>query len=256
MVSYLPLSSFRKTTGRMFKSVDYTFTYYQGCGTFESKEPACPVCWTKWFPFGPISRLPKLLQENRNALIPERIQEAVIFLNSAHDTFAPVIPAQWIDDMIYWMGLQHPSIEFLLQSNWLDRALQFEHKLSWLKDRIYIATTFQTDDQSILTKFGFMTPCLETRLASISTFKALGYRTRISLEPLYRFNWRRLTDMVEEAGPELVEMGLDNYMNRHKLEIPQPSRESCIIIKENLEALGIEVFLKTSMKKFLEARHG
>lgn len=251
MTVYVNRRHFRKASGRMFKSVDWTFTYYQGCGNFEHDEPSCPVCWTKWFVFGPISRLPKLMWEDPQAIIPEDFHESVIFLNSAHDSLAPVIPEAWIRDMAKWMGLQHPSIEFYIQSKWIHRARKFYDLLHPLRDRLIMGTTLMTTDQDLLNRFSFLIPSIDTRFKGLYYLKSAGFRVRLSLEPLYKFDVHEMAKMVLALQPELVELGLDNYMKQHELEIPQPSREDCLELKDIIEENAIIVHLKASMEKYL-----
>ncbi|MBA7491954.1 hypothetical protein ES702_02502 [subsurface metagenome] len=231
----------------MFRSVDYTATYYQGC------DHGCPWCWTL-FQRGPISHEPRLLQRDEYQLLKER--EACIFLNSAHDSFALCIPTDWILQMLRWIGRQHPSLEFYLQSQAVERTLNEEvilEQLLQVRDRVIIGTTIQTDREDIIRMFS-EAPSISRRYQAMLKFKELGFRLRLSLEPLFDFNYAKLADIVLNIGPELVEIGLDNYAHRHKLDIPQPDYMGFRFLVDDMKGAGIRVCEKRSMKKWREGK--
>lgn len=233
----------RPSKGRMFSSVDYTGTYYQGC------DHGCLICWTRWMWGGPISHEPRLMQTDEYELLDER--EAVIFLNSAHDSLAECNPTEWILAMLRWIGRQHPSLEFYIQSQNPERALTqpILHALEQVKPRVILGTTIQTNRQDIIDSFSKAPPIIR-RVYAMLRLGALGFRLRLSLEPLYAFDYLDLRDLVISIGPELVEVGLDNYGHRHKLNIPQPNLSDYLCLKEDLEEVGIRVNEKKSIRKW------
>ena len=247
MTEYVPLRYFRRSAGNMFESVDYTFTYIQGCGYDRVFYP-CPVCWAKYMG---ISHEAKLVWEDPEAMIPPSIREATIFLNSAHDSFAPRIPDQWIQQMIRWMSRQDPSIRFYLQSKFLPRARDFD-ELHMLRDRVIMGTTLMTTSQSLLDDAGFKVTPVKDLYETLAFFRDAGFRVRLSLEPLYSFNPRIMADRVKRLEPEVVEVGLDNYLGRHRIPIPQPTRESVRLLLQELAPLtNTRVILKKGMKRWL-----
>lgn len=231
----------RKSKGRMFKSVDWTATYYQGCNH------DCVVCWTKFMPGGPISHQPRLMQTDEHQVIKGKT--GVCFMNSAHDTFAACIPDSWITEMLRWIRRQHEGLVFYLQSQNVYRAQGFMPQLKEIKDKVIIGTTIQTDDEDLIKAIS-NAPSIYTRYQAMLKFSAQGFRTRLSLEPLFRFNVRRLSDMVIHINPELVEAGLDNYAHRHKIDIPQTDRGSYHALYGELVDHGITVVEKESITKW------
>jgi len=250
MTRIVPYRLLRESRGRMFRSVDYTFTYYQGCGA-EEGQLACPYCWTRWQFDRPISRFPKLMWTDPSAELPDDIREAVIFVNSAHDTFAPVIPREYVDDLLSFISHQHPSVEFLLQSKWPGRALEWEEALEKSKDRVILGTTLESTYQGVLDDIGCRPPPLVERVRAMSELHDRGYRTRLSLEPLFRFNPIAMACYIEAIGPELIEIGLDNYGRRHRLNIPQPDPAHVRELLKSIKKMGIDVNLKKGMDAFL-----
>lgn len=234
-----------RSKGRMFRSVDYTCTYYQGC------DHNCLYCWTQFIPGGPISHEPKLIQTDEHELLDAR--EAVIFLNSAHDSFAECIPAEWIRAMLRWIGRQHESLEFYLQSKNPMRALDFLHQLRRVKHKAILSTTIETDRQDIINAISDA-PSIFSRTQAMLRLGVEGFRLRLSLEPLYAFNYEALSDIVLRIKPELVEVGLDNYHRRHRVPIPQPSRTMYEALYDTMVEAGIKVNEKKSIKKWRENR--
>jgi DNA repair photolyase len=234
----------------MFTSVDYTVTLYQGCGT-PGHPYACPYGWCKALG---IPHAPELKITDWTLLVPPSIEEAVIFVNSAHDWLAPVIPSDWILELLKWIGRQNPSLEFLLQSKWPLRAYDYPTFLEDVKDRVILATTIETDSQEILNGIGCLASPITERAYVMATFKSLGYRTRLSLEPLFKFNPKNMAEIIRQVGPEIIEIGLDNYSHRHHLIIPQPRPDDVQELITSVACLKPEpkVNLKTSIKEWLK----
>lgn len=229
--------------GRMFRSVDYTGTYYQGCDHF------CVYCWTLFMPYGPISHEPKLVQKDEFELLKER--DAVVFLQSAHDSFANCIPDEWIRSMLRWIGRQDPSLTFYLQSKNIGRAVIFYDLLADIKDRVILGTTLETNFRIITDEISKAPPPVN-RYAALLTFSQAGFRTRLSLEPLFKFNFERMRKWILKLRPELVEVGLDNYAKRHGVDMPQPDLWTYERLKRALVNAGIQVNEKDSIVKWRE----
>lgn len=231
----------------MFKSVDYTGTFTQGCGTEEDPHP-CDYCLTKFLGW-PISHKPRLMQQDDLELL--KVRDCVVFLDSVHDGYAPVIPDAWIRKKHRWIGIQDPSITFYIQSKWISRALQ-DHlaDLEAIKDRVIMGTTITSNRVNLVQKYS-RAPPVDLRARSILEFSRIGFKTRLSLEPYLSFDPDILINWIVEINPELVEVGLDNYNHRHKLNMPIPSRSDHLLLKRVLEGRGIKVFEKSSIVNWL-----
>lgn len=232
---------FRKSKGRMFRSVNWTATYYQGCSH------GCKVCWTLFMPGGPISHEPRLMQTDEFQVLRKR--EGVVFMNSAHDTFAACIPDEWILAMLRWIRRQHEGLVFYLQSQNIGRAQQFMPQLKEIQDKVILGTTIQTDNEELVKSIS-NAPSIYSRYQGMLRLGFQGFRLRLSLEPLYKFTPTKLRDMVFDINPELVETGLDNYASRHKIDIPQPSSWEYNFLYRDLSDYGIKVFEKESIGKW------
>ena len=233
--------------GRMFRSVDYTGTYYQGCGTENDPYP-CGYCLTKYLPWGSISHKPRLIQVNEHELL--KVRECTVFLNSVHDSFAPVIPSEWIHGMLRWIGRQHETIKLYIQSKYIDRARsEFMAQLLEVQDHVIIGTTIESNRSRQVAQF-CNADNVYTRAMALMDFSKLGFRTRISHEPLQAFDVKDLLRMDTAIAPELIELGLDNYLSRHQLNIPQPTYIEYETYVDGLISRGIPFEEKDSIKRW------
>ncbi|MBA7678724.1 hypothetical protein ES703_87002 [subsurface metagenome] len=231
----------RESKGRMFRSVNWTATYFQGCNH------DCVYCWTKFMPWGPISHEPKLMQKDEHYIIKNKT--GVCFLNSAHDSYSACIPDEWICAMHRWIGRQPDGLVFYLQSQNVWRAQQFIPQLKEIQDKVIIGTTIQTDNEALIRAIS-NAPSIYSRYQAMRHFSIQGFRVRLSLEPLFNFKPSKMRDMIFDINPELVEIGLDAYAHKHKIKIPQPYRKPYQHLYKDLIDYGITVFEKQGMERW------
>ena len=204
----------RESKGRMFKSVSHTTTYFMGCSH------ACVYCWAK-FVFGKgISHVPKLIQRDEFEVLD--VENAVIFLNSAHDSLAECIPFEWVNAMLRWIGRQHPSNKFLIQTKNPIRLMGFLNLLLKVRDRVILGTTIETNhDMSAYSKA--IHP--QHRAWSLAQLREkYGFETFLSLEPLLDFHPDTLLTWIRAVNPVCIEIGLDGYKHKHKIKLGKPSK--------------------------------
>lgn len=80
-------------------------------------------------------------------------------------------------------------------------------------DNLYLGATIETDrDYHELTK----APPPEERFMAMEALK--HEHKFISIEPLMEFHLRTMVDWIKEIGPEIIEIGPDNYNNK----LPEP----------------------------------
>ena len=224
-----------KSKGRMFPNVHYTATYYMGC------DHGCKYCWATLMG---LSHTPRLVNKDTSHRI--RVRDCTVFLNSAHDSFANIIPTDWILKMVEWMRNQHPSITFYLQTKNPKRA---ESLLDWFKgleSRVVFGTTIETDSAELCRQISKAPPPRE-RAEALGAIRKHGFQVWVSHEPLYRFNHQALLDLDRIAGPRMVMVGLDNYSGRHGLNIPGPTRSEYMRLRTHLIERGVEVVEKKSI---------
>lgn len=235
-----------ESKGRMFRSVDYTGTFFRECGTERDPWP-CGYCLTKFLPWE-IKHDPVLVQYDEHELL--KVRDCTVFLNSVHDSFAPVIPSEWILGMLRWIGRQHRSIKIYLQSKYINRAKsEFEDELLAIQSHVILGTTIESNRSRQVAKY-CRADSIYARVMAMIDLSQLGFRTRISHEPLQAFDLKELLQMDTAIAPELIELGLDNYQSRHQLNIPQPNFLKYETYVDGLISRGIPFEEKDSIKRW------
>lgn len=223
----------------MFRSVSHTATYFQGC------DHGCVYCWAKLMG---ISHVPKLKQTDEFEVL--KVRDAVIFLNSAHDSFAECIPATWINQMLRWIGRQHPSNKFLLQSKNTRRMAGFLDELLKVKDRVRLGTTLESTGSMRAYSLAIHPSHRAYYLAHFR--EKYGFETFLSLEPLMNFNSDAMELWIRAVDPVMIEIGLDNYEHKHKVHLRKPTKRKYMKLRTKLIKMGYNFIEKDSIKKWLE----
>lgn len=228
-----------KAKGRMFQTVSHTGTYFQGCSH------DCCYCWAKIMG---ISHLPKLMQKDEHEYL--KVRDAIVFLNSAHDSFAECIPADWIMQMLRWINRQHPSNRFLLQSKNTPRMPRFLKSLLEIKDRILLGTTIEsTRSMKVYSK----APEPRERAWMLAHLREkYGFKTFLSLEPLCNFNVKDMVQWIRAVFPEAVEIGLDNYEGKHPLKLKKPTPLKYLKFRGVLSEIGVNFAEKPSIVRWMK----
>lgn len=228
----------RKSKGNMFKSVTHTATFYRGC------DHECVYCWARMMG---LSHEPKLIQTDEHEIL--KVQNAVIFLNSAYDSFAKCIPSEWIISMLRWIRRQHPSNKFLLQTKNPQRMFGFLKPLLEVKDRVRLGTTVETNrDTSGISKAS--SP--RARAWALATLREkYGFETFLSFEPLMNFNLERMLVIVRAVAPFCIEIGFDNWEHKHKVHLKRPKRKKYLRFRDELDRMGYPYLEKPGLVKWL-----
>ncbi len=230
-----------KSKNRMFKSVSHTGTYFQGC------DHGCLYCWAKIIG---VSHEPKLKQMDEFEEL--KVRDAIIFLNSAHDSFAECIPVEWINQMLRWIGRQHYSNKFLLQSKNTRRMAGFLDELLKIKDRIRLGTTVETTGSM---EAYSTAPHPGHRAYYLAHYREkYGFETFLSLEPLMNFNSDAMELWIRAVNPVMIEIGLDNYKHKHKLNLRKPTKKKYRKLRTKLNNMGYHFIEKDSIKRWLNER--
>lgn len=229
----------RVAKGNMFKSVTHTATFYMGC------DHNCKYCWAECMG---IPHVPKLVQRDFTEVLP--VENAFIFLNSAHDSFAACIPDEWIKLMLDWIGLQHPSNRFLLQTKNPKRLFGWIKNLEAIKDRVVLGTTLETDNEDRAAKLSKAQSVIH-RAWALAKMREFGFTTFLSLEPLVKFNPDVMIRLVRAVAPMALEIGLDNWQSRHHCKMERPSKQAYKRFRRMLDHQGWKYEEKASIAKWL-----
>ena len=233
----LPGMKLREAKGRMFKSVTHTGTFFRGC------DHGCIYCWAEQVLH--IDHEPHLVVYDENQIL--KVRDAVIFLNSAHDSFADCIPSEWICMMLRWIGRQHPSNKFLLQTKNTARLPKFLKNLLEVKDRVRLGTTLETTfpidhvSKAIIPQH---------RAFYLAKMREYGFETFLSLEPLFNFKVKDMLYWIRAVNPVMIEIGFDNYERLHGHKFEKPSHKLYEEFVAELRRMGFNYIEKDSVKKW------
>jgi len=202
-----------KQKGRMFKSVDYTGSFFYGCN-HGCAYPCYARLMSGW---RGRSFEPRLVQKDLTQIL--KVKDVVIFLNSFSDPCCPGISDENLEKMLDWIAIQDPSNTFLIQTKNPGRLGRhpFFGKLLAIKDRVRIGTTIESTDRTH--KYS-QAPGYLHRAGYLSNFKRYGFETFLSGEPLLKkLNPKEYFGWVDAINPTVTEFGLLNYRKHSKIQL-------------------------------------
>lgn len=159
-----------------------------------------------------------------------------IFVCSMMDLFAEEIPHGWIYDVI--ARCRRYDNKYLFQSKNPQRMIGFK---SYFPQNSILATTIETD---ILRKEMGDTPPPWHRAYALNNL-SFSFNTIVTIEPVMEFSVDILSNIIEKCRPEWVNIGADS--KKHNL--PEPSAEKINALIGNLRDSGIEVKVKSNLKR-------
>lgn len=170
-----------------------------------------------------------------------------IFMGSSRDAWADNVPTEWIIRM-YDHCLEYPENKYLLQSKNPMRFLEpglISHPFMEEKEIIVFGTTLESNRDYKVSK----APCVTERIEAIKKLHDFGFKVSLSIEPLMDFDVPDMFQLISEAQPCMVAIGL-NTSNRVKL--PEPTKDKVIALLQGMDQMGITIFKKDSLKDFLK----
>lgn len=168
-----------------------------------------------------------------------------IFLGTSTDMFADAVPTEWILQ-VYDKCLQYPENKYLLQSKNPGRTLEpqlINHPLMQLKDRIYFATTIESNRDYPFSKAQSMTE----RVDAMAQLQAMGFSVMVTIEPIMDFDHDELVEMLRKIGPFQVNIGCNT--NR-EVKLPEPTRDQIVALVQELRTFT-KVELKSNSARIL-----
>ncbi len=139
-----------------------------------------------------------------------------VFVTSMGDiSFAPSI----VEDYIVTVANRYPETSFLLCSKEPD----IFRKVKFHSPNIYLGTTLETNrDTSPFSR----APATRERYYSL---RFLSHKHKfLSLEPLMDFDLLTFVQWITNIGPEIVEVGADNW--RNNLPEPEPNKVNDLLV--------------------------
>jgi DNA repair photolyase len=185
----------------MFKSVTRTWNPFVGC-LFQ-----CTYCWARRLAETKLKDSPRY----RDGFQPKPVEEELtrqfkpgefVFVSDMGDI--AWASRSWVVEILERI-MRFPQTDFLLQSK---NPRKFSEWHLYVPANVYLGTTIETTEDYGFTK---APPPWERYLALASLRHP---RKFISIEPIMDFRLDLLTEWIEKIGPDIVEVGYDNYNNR------------------------------------------
>ena len=206
----------------------------------------CDYCYMK--EFYALFGLDQTLRLDENELKCDYGKGRFIFMGSSRDAWADNVPTEWIIRM-YDHCLEYPENKYLLQSKNPMRFLEpglISHPFMEEKEIIVFGTTLESNREYKVSK----APCVTERIEAIKRLHDIGFKVALSIEPLMDFDVPAMFQLISEAQPYMVAIGL-NTSNRVKL--PEPSsKDKVIALLQGMDQMGITIYQKDSLKDFLK----
>jgi len=185
------------------------------------------------------------LRLDKNELKVNYGKNKFIFLGTSTDMFADAVPTEWIIQ-VYDKCLQHPENKYLFQSKNPSRFLKpqlINHPLMQLKDKIYFATTIESNRDYPISKAQSMT----ARADAMAQLQAMGFSVMVTLEPIMEFEHAELVEMLKKIKPFQVNIGCNT--NR-EIKLPEPTRDQIVALVQELRTFT-KVELKSNSSRIL-----
>lgn len=185
------------------------------------------------------------LRLDKNELKVNYGKNKFIFLGTSTDMFADAVPTEWIIQ-VYDKCLQHPENKYLFQSKNPSRFLKpqlINHPLMQLKDKIYFATTIESNRDYLISKAQSMTE----RAVALAQLQAIGFSIMVTLEPIMEFEHAELVEMLKKIKPFQVNIGCNT--NR-EIKLPEPTRDQIVALVQELRTFT-KVELKSNSSRIL-----
>ena len=218
----------KKQKGNMYEFVTHMWGPIRGKCSHD-----CSYCYMKkWGEQPPLHIDEKDLETN--------LEEGnFIFVCHTCDMFAEDVPEIWIRQVLN--RTRRYNNKYLFQSKNSERMCNFVD--AFPKD-ILLGTTIETNRDIVQSK---APPVIDrVRGLNILSFQ-YGYKTMVTIEPIFDFDVDELVDFIVSANPEWVNIGADS--KGHKL--PEPPKEK---VKELIKALKEKTNVK--LKRNLSRIYG
>ena len=173
-------------------------------------------------------------------------KDKFIFMGSSTDAWAANVPTEDIVRM-YDHCLEYPGNKYLLQSKNPMRFLEpdlISHPLMQEKDILVFGTTLESNRDYKVSK----APCVTERIEALKKLHEIGFNVMLSIEPLMDFDLADMFQLISEAQPYMVAIGLNTS---RRVKLPEPSKDKVLALLQGIDQMGITIVQKESLKDFL-----
>jgi len=221
-----------KSKGNMYEFVTHTWNPIKGECSHN-----CAYCYMKrWGPQNPIYL-------NEKEMFTNFGQDKFIFIGSSTDIFAENVSDEWIKKVLKkcCYNVENSNNNFFFQTKNPVRLLKY---INSIPKRSKICTTIETNDFLSEIMGGCPTPEKRAHaMREISNY----FETYVTIEPIMKFDFLALLDIIKLCKPVQVNIGADSGKNN----LPEPTYDQIeelvyeishfanVHIKSNLSRLKI-----------------
>jgi len=162
-----------------------------------------------------------------------------VFVGSSCDLFADSVFEKWIIDTLD--HCKKFENKYLFQTKNPLRFYDFE---GCFPEISYLGTTIETN--RIYPPMGKTPPPIER--AHTLHHHSYYFPTMVTVEPIMDFDKDILVDYIRMCNPEWVNIGADSQGHN----LPEPSGDKIQALIDNLRGSGIEVKLKSNLKRLMK----
>lgn len=171
-------------------------------------------------------------------------KNSIVFIEHMNDLFCDEVPHGWIQEVIDHVN-RYPDNEYVFQTKNPERILNYINYLRIDEKKLLIGTTIETNRD--MKEFSGA-PDPRDRYSAIQTLNIWGYRTFITIEPIFKFDLKILLEWIVNAQPDFVNIGADSK----GCNLPEPSKKDILGLIENLQRYKIPIRKKANLKRLLK----
>lgn len=221
--------------GNMYGFVTHTYN------TIKGKCPhGCTYCSIKTRA-DQLKQIQKEVRLDRSEFKTDLGEGNFIFVGSSCDMWAEGIPEDWITKTLGYLAIYDKN-KYLLQTKNPQRFLDLSDYL--ISDDYIYCTTIETNRS--YTAMG-LAPDTAVRAMAMKRLNTLGFKTMVTVEPIFDFDLAMLQLYIEACRPIWVNIGADS--KGHNL--PEPSKEKVLMLIDALTESRIKIINKDNLKRLL-----
>ena len=218
--------SLRKSTGNMYQFVTHTWNPIKGKCYHD-----CEYCYMKRFP------LPELRIDDKELRV-NLGRDNFIFVGSGTDVFSEAVPYGWIESVL--TKCREHDNKYLFQTK---NPAGFAFHRDTLPDESILCITLETNRHYI--EMG-KAPHPNKRISDFNSI--IDVRKMITIEPIMDFDLDAFLSMLLRVNPIQINIGADSGRNN----LPEPTDQKIEQLVQGLESSGINVHLKSNLKRLWE----
>ena len=164
----------------------------------------------------------------------------VVFVQNASDLFAENVPDVCIGAVL-GVTRKFPETRFVWQSRSVCSMYEFRDMMNWQND--FVGTTIETNRD-----VGCLAGNVLWRAIHLRHFMYVNFTTFVTIEPILKFDFERMMELIKIANPSFVNIGADS---KGGAGLEEPTKDEVLELVGAIEGIGIEVRRKRNLERIL-----